>query len=731
MARYKWFLSYSSNTRECRPIWKDDLAKEYAFEQGQYFRRATLSGNITFVSADYDWIMAIPFGTKIIVNLQIQWTNGGTYQNYWNGSFYITDCTINVDDKTISVKPNVEDRYNKILAGIDKEFDLIKLKPAAQYINMKRRPLLQIYTLGEENVSCFLGGMSWEQEVTNSDISQGEIVDDYHFGVIGHLVQIGFTNPPTGLIDGFIGSFEPQGAVGEWNYFGNDENLYYCTYFQTITTSDVTIYNNGLRIYAVGNSSTVLWEFIQSEIGSWGDIPAEFTMTPQQSGLNSLSATWTKTDIFGRWLVANQTGAEKIPTSDIVAYNRNYKYCIPYSNDSVIRSTTRYSTTPTDWGKRPDGNYYEKPLLTYDEALLIRAQYPVGRTTWQNYSFWLQWSENVAYEEALLRKTMTLRDAYPLEAVINALLSQIDGTISFAATSTYSVFLYGTNPLMSGWGRLAITPKTNLKVAEYTQPAQKAPITLNSVLQMLKNACGCYWFIDDSNRLRIEHISWFKEGGTYSSGGALTIGYDLTQSWCSRNGQKWCFGTGQYNYDKIEMPERYEYEWTDATTDAFKGVAIEVLSGYVQQGKIEEINIADFNSDVDYIMLNPSNVSDDGFALMCCSVSGGTWSLSISAYEVNGNRLLLQNHQLSMLALQPAFLVSDMPSWSVKVNGTAITAKGIQRMKKQTVSAPYDSPADMNMQKLVKTTIGSGEVERASIKLTSRMTKFTLRYDTT
>ena len=60
-----------------------------------------------------------------------------------------------------------------------------------------------------------------------------------------------------------------------------------------------------------------------------------------------------------------------------------------------------------------------------------------------------------------------------------------------------------------------------------------------------------------------------------------------------------------------------------------------------------------------------------------------------------------------------------------------ITAKGIQRKKKQQVSIPMTTYDDGNMDALVTTTIGNGEIERASIKLTSRMTKFTLRYDTT
>lgn len=737
MAKYKWYLSYSTNTRECWPIWKDDLAKEYTFEQGQYFRRAALSGNITFIAADYDWIMAIPFGTKIDVLLQIQWNQGDSYQDYWHGSFYLTDCTVNVDDKTISVKPDVEDRYKKILAGLDKEYDLIKLRPYTQFVSYKRRPLLQIYAIGDNIVSCFLGGMSWEQDVSIDDANSQQLQDTYHFGLIQEYVNITFDAAPPSLSNGLFGTWVDHGEQqGEWRDFGTDGGVYYATYFQyqEEVSSELWRCTNGLRIKSEAQD-TPRWEYSQTTESTypygWALIPHQFVMRSlmQESDLN---ATQIKTDVFGRWLLAYQpTGAEKIPISDIVSYNRNYKYCMPCSNTDIIRTTSRSSVEPTKWGKTPNNRYYEKPLLSTEEALVTYAQYPVARASWEGFSIWLQWTTTLADQEAGLRYTTRLRDAYSLEEVLSALLKEIDNTITFAPTSAYSEFLYGTNPLMNDWGRLAITPKSNIKVAEYTLPAQKAPITLNSVLQMLKNVCGCYWFIDDSNRLRIEHISWFKNGGTYASGGALVIGYDLTAVKCMRNGQKWSLATGTYSFDKIEMPERYQYAWSDNTTDAFKGEAIEVLSGYVQNGKIEEINIADFNSDVDYIMLNPSDVSDDGFALMCCSVVGDTWALSFDTLSVNGDRVTMQNYQLSMIALQPALLVSDMPSWSVKVNGTMITAKGIQRMKKQQVSVPYVSNSDGNMSQLVKTTIGSGEVERASIKLTSRMTKFTLRYDTT
>lgn len=736
MWQYKWILSYGVHTLEAHPDWKDDLAREYAFEQNQMFRRSQLSSAITFQRDDYDFIMNAPFGTKINVTLQIKRYEHSIFLNYWNGYFYHTDCTVNTDDKTIKVKPSVEDKYNKILAGLDKEFDLIKLKPACQTVRYQRRAMLQIYTKGESIVSCFMGGMSWEQEVTDNTISSGDLQNTYHFGILAQLVQISIASAPAGLTDGFIGSWDYGRQEGEWDCFGNNLGVYHMTYFQEYEqSSQQHKYTNGLRIYAVGTTTPIIWEYkqsFQSEFqNDYEPIPASFTLTAKQSGYTNLSASWIGSDIFGRWMLGSKlSGAYDVPDNDVVAYNRNYKYCYPYAMQSIIRTTTRSSATNTGYGQKPDGTYYDKPQLSYDEALITRALFPIGRTTWETWSIWLWWTTTVQNQENDFRSPIWLRDAYTIEAVISALLGEIDNTITFAADTNHSVFLYGTNPLTNDWGRLLMTPKSNVIVAEYSQPAQKAPIKLNNVLQMLQKACGCYWYIDGSNRLRIEHISYFKNGYAYPPASRV-IGWDLTTMECQRNGQKWSLGTGTYQYDKIEMPERYEFAWMDETTNGFAGVPIEVLSGFVEEGKIEEVNIAEFNSDIDYITLNPNDVSEDGFALMCAKIVGGVWQLGFDEFTINGDKILLQNYQLAMIALQPAFLISDMPSWSIKVNGTMITSKGIQRKKKQQLNVPMVTPNDGNMYSLVKTTIGNGEIERASIKLTSRMTKFTLRYDTT
>ena len=388
--------------------------------------------------------------------------------------------------------------------------------------------------------------------------------------------------------------------------------------------------------------------------------------------------------------------------------------------------TSAHQTDPTEWGVRPDGTYYTKPEPTLEGYGFI----PVGRSMWLYASLWfVQNSLSETLEEGG-RKETKINDMFSLEGVINALLKEIDPTVTFAATTDYSVFLYGTNPLVpaSSWGRLMMTPKSNILVAEYTMPARKAPCTLKAVLDMLRTCCGLYWFIDDANRLRIEHVTWFKNGGSYD--GSHTVGIDLTQMVNPRNGKAWSYNTSVFSWDKIDMAERYQFGWMDDSTTVFAGFPLDVKSKYVTEGRIEEETVPMFDADIDYLMLNPSNVSADGFALLCCRYSGGKWRTDIaSGLRYNGMYYTLQNFQLAFAQLTPSFLISDMPAWHIVVNGAQMVSKGIQRKKQQQVTVPCGK-ADPDTNALVRTEIGDGEILKMSVRLTSRISKMTLVYDT-
>ena len=379
------------------------------------------------------------------------------------------------------------------------------------------------------------------------------------------------------------------------------------------------------------------------------------------------------------------------------------------------------SDDPTPWGRTDDGRYYVAPVV------VGKKFQPIARTLWGYASLWVA-VPSVTDTQSLM-KVFTLRDAYSLTTTIKALLAKVDSTLTFDSTAEYSQFLYGTtNPVKAGVqiGTLFITQKTNLLRGEYSQPAMNAPITLGMVLTMLKNVYGLYWFIDEG-KLRIEHISFFKNGGTYN--GVRAVGADLTKMVNTRNGRKWSYLTSEWQYSKSEMAGRYEYAWMDEATDVFRGKPIEVVGTFVERGKIEEVNISGFNADIDYIMLSPSDVSEDGFALMAAVNSGGEMTLPMVNISMGGQQHVVQNGFLAMARLQPNYLTYDMPSWSLNVNGENATADGIMLGRTQQVRVPCGR-GDLDIQKMIRTGIGDGVVQKMTMTLLSRSAKVTLGYPT-
>ena len=177
------------------------------------------------------------------------------------------------------------------------------------------------------------------------------------------------------------------------------------------------------------------------------------------------------------------------------------------------------------------------------------------------------------------------------------------------------------------------------------------------------------------------------------------------------------------------MPQRYQFEWMDDERIPFKGEAIEILSPAVTEGKVESVSVGNFSSDIDYMLLNPSVFSQDGFALIGATGSGNSWAVPFLSYVQQGITTTLQNGFLAYVHLQPYYWAYDLPAKSVKINGIVYSLSYVSRRKQQRVTIPLGA-SDPDFVKLVKTNIGNGEIRAVSIPLSSRVAQVTLNYDT-
>lgn len=730
--KYRFFLQIGEDgtKQTVCPNYKDDLTLDYELETNQRFYRAKLSGKINFVRADYDIINNAPFDSEFFLYIEKSDDWGQTYNKYYKAKFMKTDCTFKDDDKLVTVQPETTDQYDDVLAGLEKEYNLIELAPQIEFLTIKKRPLIQIYVPGDSIVSCFLGGTNWEQDA-NVTTDQKALIGTYHFALCNILKEIYITpnNGSPAIISGlYTGRMVTGSSVDTFQGKLYPElNVNYYIYIAQKRF-------DGLPIGAVAveirkqSDDTAMFRYTKSSTSPFDTLEFDLTAVEGSGAKGKMHASMKSYNIYARYLLdvekIDNLNTYPLPSEDIVDNNRNYRRVIGYAIDVAFISNN-FSDTQTEWGLADNGKYFEPPYSIYRQTF-----YPIARSTWRYASLWFGFYLFDWILEEKARKAYTLRDAFTLSSCINVLLKEFAPGITHEATPEYSQFLYNTNnPIAWQSFKLLISQKSNIINGEYKTPAQKAPITLQQIMTMLRDIYKCYWYIEDG-KFKIEQVKWFRNGGSY--GNNPIIDYDLTQLENVRNGKKLTFATSEYSFEKVEMPERYQFEWMDDVTTPFEGLPIEITSKYVTAGKIEEINISNFTSDIDLMLLNPGAISSDGFALFAAVTpsGGGQLELPFTRQSIDGVEYFLQNGYLAFINIQPIYWVYDMPARNFKINNSQNYAMGgLERKKKQTLNFPAGT-TDPNPMQLVKTYIGNGQVDKLSVNLCSRNIKATLKYDT-
>lgn len=729
--KYRFFLQIGEDgtKQTVRPNYKDDLTLDYELETNQRFYRAKLSGKINFVRTDYDIINDAPFDSEFFLYIEKSDDWGQTYNQYYKAKFMKTDCTFNDDDKLVTVQPETTDQYDDVLAGLEKEYNLITLAPTIQRITINKRPLIQIYVPGDSIVSCFLGGTNWEQDA-NAMTDQNALIQTYHFALCNILKEIQITSHGSpAVISGLYTGRMATGASTN-NFEGKLYPELNVNYYIYISQQRIDGLPFGAVIVEIRKRSddTAMFRYSKPTTSPFDTLEFDLTAVKGSGATGTMHADMKSYNIYARYLCdvekIDDLNTYPLPADDIVDNNRNYRRAIGYAIDVAFISNN-FSDTPTEWGLADNGKYFAPPYSIYGQTF-----YPIARSTWRYASLWFGFYLMDWILEEKARKAYTLRDAFTLSSCINVLLKEFAPGITHEATPEYSQFLYNKNNPISGRSfKLLISQKSNIINGEYKTPAQKAPITLQQIMTMLRDIYKCYWYIEDG-KFKIEQVSWFRNGGSY--GYNPIIDYDLTQLENVRNGKKLAFATSEYSFDKVEMPERYQFEWMDDVTTPFEGLPIEITSKYVTAGKIEEINISNFTSDIDLMLLNPGAISSDGFALFAAVTpsGGGQLELPFTRQTVDGVEYFLQNGYLAFINIQPTYWVYDMPARNFKINNSPYYAMGgLERKKKQTLNFPAGT-TDPNPMLLVKTYIGNGQVDKLSVNLCSRNIKATLKYDT-
>lgn len=186
---FRFQLGQALTLTEVNPYYDSSLTKEFNLESGQKFFRESLSGKLTFVKVDYDFIMNKPFEHQFIIHIDKLQSNGTYLTDWFIGEFTKTDCNFDEDEKKIEVTPKPFDKYKKVVDSMDKEFNLIDLSPDVVPVKATLQPLLQIFTPFSNSLTNVLSGYQFEQPITQEPFLQN-LIDIHKFTLSKQLLFV-------------------------------------------------------------------------------------------------------------------------------------------------------------------------------------------------------------------------------------------------------------------------------------------------------------------------------------------------------------------------------------------------------------------------------------------------------------------------------------------------------------------------------------------------------------
>lgn len=758
------------------------LESKYKKETGQVFFRNSLEGSIKIFGTDFDFINSQSLETKYVLIV----TNADGKVLALN-SFAKTDCKLDTTRHSIELKLSSIDRYSKLMNKYDNTYDLIKLSPAITPLTLTKRLLYQFYIQGANSVSCYANGTYWEQDVNEAIDDANALRNKYYFAENFTKQEIVIEKEQS---EYFAGTYIRDESYNGYRWIHTTEsNLVF--WLDPLSDSEKANYNTAAWPYGsilnaatgshptntTGESRNSLYWIKFNDRKTFG---SQNTPNLKSKSVYCTSYADKKFDgvfnsgsgadyklnkvldntyafnlrdclidytIWGRILadvdtaIEQSTGQTKtlydLPKDDFVSERVNYRKCIGLIGLQVKQ--TGYTVAhPTKYGRNDYGKYFTNNFVnafTKTEHMPV----PISRSSWANTSLWAIIPDTWSIFENQFRSEYILKDAFSLADVIKALLHKIDPLVKFEATSEYSQFLYGgdtSTPIIPFDGSRVgyvpfIAPKSNVLKGNYDQAAQKAEITFEQVMNMLRDCFRCYWYIDNDNHLRIEHISYFMKGLSYTS---PNIQLDLTKKYDKFNNKAILYAQEATSYNKDDLSSRYEFNWMDDSTDTFDDMEVNVNSVYIQSDKTEEINSEVFSTDIDLMLYAPDKFSNDGFVLMMANKDTGKVPIAaISglrddeyAYTYSATP---QNYLCSWLYLARYYML-DMPAYHIEYTRAPLTGAyrvtGIKQFKQQDIEFQTSKKIDLN--KAIKTSVGTGIIDSLSVNIDTQLISATLVY---
>ena len=712
---------------DVHPVFGDDIKINISREENQIFRREKIEGTFKFVNKDFDLIYECSIFTKFTLEIYREDVFVGS------AGFIRTDCEFNLDDKICSVKLTTKDIYEKILNGYDNKYNLVKLAPQRESVTMTKRAVLQFYVRGENVVTNVVGGVHYEQSC--KEVYDAKALGDiYHFGGYLPLSYI--------YINKVIDATAPSDVLGRYfidNSIAGGAAIIYINSSNSNYRIQLTYVASEWVLLLIDSSTNKTLASANVPNVQSGSQAITFTKSGSSGGDYASGIYNSDGDLYCRLLLPKQfdNSYQRSMDDDITDYDSNYPYVGGVSLDRFapkMKMVVDKSVTPTEWGIDSEGTYFQYPILTASQQENGSSPIPIGQSHWERMSSWLLSDDDVNDLVDDFYATFILKDSYPIGSAIAVLLKEIDDNISFEDTQDYSMFLYSgamqelySYDFLGCRNALHITPISNIKKTFYEQAAQRGEISLKQIFDMLRNVYNCYWFIDSEKRLRIEHIVYFKNGNSYTSE-KPTPSIDVTIKKNLPTWESWGFAQNTVEYETDKCPARYEFKWGDKCTYPFVGEPIDVKDIYLDASQKESVGIENFLADIDYIVSNPSGVSDDLFAVF--EVNKSTKKVDILDVRLNdaSPKYKIQNPYLSMIVAERFYYPFDLSGWKASAGQYELDVYKTKGIKKQTLSCPL-TLAEMRSIGVIRTELGNGTIDKLEAEINTLYAKNTIYYE--
>lgn len=640
---YRYVIDYTptdpagvSSQRVCSPLYGDDLSVVEEMESGEWYRKRSMDGRLTFVRGDYEWIMGCAFDGTFKLTVQSSTDGGANWYPYFEGTFSRANLEIDEDNKNVVLNGlNEGGEYNVIENGKDEDYDLMKIIPdsEAKEVQGEVHPALAMVdyradSINQSDIYCdaAFSAAGYDSKHPESGYDEYKIIgtdDSWALMQIACECRI-VMDDTSSVVNGLYAGIMRYNSIHV--HYPSGEDLDETSVFGTMTNS------NGCRIdvdiYNAGSPSWIT--FVRYRVyGSLGNNNPIITFTKPIPRINyspssvELESGGNKITVYYHYIRATLLTQDGGNADNVLDTGDYYKRMAAFDNsDGGLAITITTNTVEQPNGHRlVPGTGEQGTVPQYFAPPDTEGDWhPLAEDSWQYASMW--YTIEPSEENGLLDRTKvgTFRwtRCWTLGTILDRLLKKISNNkVSFDQSTAGSEFLYATvNPLTQGEPfEYLYTQKSNvMRPSNGGESAARCIVRLDWFLDFLKNALNCYWWLKENNdgtyAFRVEHVEWFRRGGSYT--GQLDAQIDLTAIKARRNfvrngdaAKRLDDQLHKYSYDMSGMTEKYTFSWQgDGGSDAFKGNPMFFKAGWVERGSSESHEVDNIFADLGWLMLN-------------------------------------------------------------------------------------------------------------------------------